>query len=622
MNRTPGPADLDDKASLPSPETRPQKPVALPDAARADVGAVVVRPSLGEWRADRRAFLILCGLLILLFAPLYSTQWLPGGSDDAFYLSVARSFATGHGFTSENGPVGDFVPPGWPWLIARLMKISAAMALINAVPWLTTLIGSSIWYFPLRRYTTRGGAVATVLICATLFWWFRSAMHLYSEGPFMLLLPMAFLLCLQINERRPALWRILALALICFCMVMVRWPGLLAMPLLCGAAVRGQMGWKRPANIVAACMIALSLGATFLITKHIVRQEAQKLVAESGDAAAIEALQRSERREERMLSGVQKRFLDRIAISGSWVTVLFVPAAEMGGVGGVSDYFESIFGWLLIACWAWRLRVALKRLEWEWLGVLGVLGFHMLFWARPTGRYLVPLAPMFFVGIVQGIRLFCTSALNRPRLARVAAGMFAIAVVCCNAPAMLISGYFAHAAPVSQHWLGGEFDPMISAANYLRDHNIQDGELASNMGCAALQKTRNIRFVRRIFFWLTGKTVQSVPGLPRPLKLTAKEKARLKAKNALPSAPPFWDAPGDGPQANLLVDWAKQNGVRFYLYRFCDRPATVWHFRKTTVSKSAATRDAQWLELWELKGDHFELVDLAPNNGVRRVPEM
>src|SRR5688572_9099527 len=137
--------------------------------------AVAYRPT----RADGRDRLALA--LILLFA-LVVRLWLARAStmdnmdpDAAHFLNIARSFATGHGFTNpaawpawmqpQSLPMPEtFKEPAYPWLIAQLGTTFGAGQMLSLLagvllPWAAYALGR-------RRALDRPTALLAALLVA------------------------------------------------------------------------------------------------------------------------------------------------------------------------------------------------------------------------------------------------------------------------------------------------------------------------------------------------------------------------------------------------------------------------------------------------------------------------
>ena len=130
-----------------------------------------------------RRDLLGCVGLAFILAALYALgqngQWMPSGSDGAYYLGTARSLAIGNGYLWAGEPVV-MVPPGWPLFIAAVLRVSTSFLVLNLVQ-LLLLVGAAVmWYRVLRRLTTSTVAFAICLTAGVLFEWHRHTVSQYS----------------------------------------------------------------------------------------------------------------------------------------------------------------------------------------------------------------------------------------------------------------------------------------------------------------------------------------------------------------------------------------------------------------------------------------------------------
>jgi len=632
-----------------------------------------------------------CGLLLLilggLYGLLYTPNWIPGGSDDAFYLSVARNMAQGQGFQWHGAPVL-ISPPGWPWLLSVVMRVTDSFAVLNLLPWGLMLGAAGLWYFVVRRFAPPRLSFWVVLLSATTFQWVRCGMHHYSEASFCFLTAAGLLLAMQVGEGRGVWWRFPLLLAACAAAVQVRWPGVFLFAIVTPAlmarrneAERMRGGWllgfaaalvPLAAAVVAALAgrweaaraagkiaptasyalvlallavgslvpVAMGLllrrrvagtaywritgvalcGLVIVGTYGLTRKYVHEFASTRG-AAAVEAIERDERREVRMLTGGTQKFVGRVINAGGWPAAVFWPQTEMVRLDPAADVVESVLGWVLVAFFTWRLVLAWRRGEWAWAGAVLYCGAIVILWTRPTGRYIVPLAPLLLLGVWQGMQDLAQRVGHGrfpPRLARAALALVLGSVVAANAPMHLMSAAVVRSPWFHEAWLGGEFASAEDVAEYLRARGVRDGEIATNVGCVAVQLTRNNRFTIRILNWLSDVQIVTLKGLgPKEWRV---QKATGKRVLRPPLA--FNTRPNE-----LLVAEAKKTGIRYYVFRPCDQPKTFWHFRsswlRATFLRKKVEPDPPYLELWELKGERFERVALpGTSRAIARVPRL
>ena len=64
-------------------------------------------------RTDAKLCLLLAVILAAAYAACQNGQWIPGGSDDAYYLTIGRNLLLGRGYVWDGAPV-TVSPPGLP----------------------------------------------------------------------------------------------------------------------------------------------------------------------------------------------------------------------------------------------------------------------------------------------------------------------------------------------------------------------------------------------------------------------------------------------------------------------------------------------------------------------------
>src|SRR5262245_47080308 len=78
------------------------------------------RPLRDETSLDRKIWVASTAVAALFFLALQNRYWIPGG-DSEVYTSAARSIVLGQGYMF-NGQAARIAPPGWPLLLAGVMK--------------------------------------------------------------------------------------------------------------------------------------------------------------------------------------------------------------------------------------------------------------------------------------------------------------------------------------------------------------------------------------------------------------------------------------------------------------------------------------------------------------------
>src|SRR5436305_5324914 len=105
---------------------------ASPDARATDTRIA--------WRVWAMLVVGIAALYLLMYNPF----WVPGG-DSELYIAVARSLAQGKGY-SFNGHFVGISPPGWPLLLAGLMKISPTFGFFKLMTIAFMSFALGLWY--------------------------------------------------------------------------------------------------------------------------------------------------------------------------------------------------------------------------------------------------------------------------------------------------------------------------------------------------------------------------------------------------------------------------------------------------------------------------------------------
>jgi hypothetical protein len=523
----------------------------------------------GQWAFWAALMLLTAGV----YALLNNGSWLSGGSDAAYYLSIARNLARGEGLTWHGEPVLT-AAPGWPWLLSLVMRATDSLGAINALSGGLIVGATGLWYWVLRRYASPKLSFLLMLLVAALYHWFRGAMLAYSEPPFCFLTAAALLLALQIGDGRGLRWRVPLFLGCCAGLVLTRWAGVLLFPVLAGALLSGWLrDWRRWA-LVAACGLVLGgLGGGVKASLH----------AQARARGAIEALSAEQRLMDRRFSPTPQLIAQRLGNGGMWVSALLWPETEMLRLEGLAAWGPRLAGWAALLVFVAHAVRAGHRHQWLWLGTLlyCVVIFAMV--TRVTGRYLLPVAPVLLLGMWEGLRALPLLA-GRPRALRMAATALFGSVAACNAPLLAVSVAVVQLPGFQARYLAGEHQEFCSVAAWLMDEGAADGEIAVNTSHPR-ERIREERFLARMINWLADVEVAPVP----PEVCTG--------------------APNDA-----LADWARQHNVRFYLMRSEEQPRRLWHWRLGQGERT-------YLEVYALRDGQLEPVrPPARTEGIRRVP--
>jgi hypothetical protein len=128
----------------------------------------------------------LWGFVLLVYIAAFNGQWRIQ-PDAAFYLSIGRNLATGHGYTYL-GQSNNLAYPGWPLLIAGCFKLFGVNALLS-VNLLLTAMSLATLALVYRLFLLTSGRPTAVVVSvgvALTKTFFCYAFELWSDMPFTL----------------------------------------------------------------------------------------------------------------------------------------------------------------------------------------------------------------------------------------------------------------------------------------------------------------------------------------------------------------------------------------------------------------------------------------------------
>lgn len=547
------------------------------------------RSPAGDWKI----WLLTVGAVLLIYLSLLNPYWVPGG-DSELYIASARSIALGQGF-KFNGQFVSISPPGWPMVLAAAMKISPEFAFLKLINIVCMTTAFAMWYWVLMRFTTRAMSCAIVLVCAVIQHVYSLTFWLHSDALFCLFSTGALLLALQINENRSGVrWRVLLLCTLCFAMCFVRWAGMLQWIMVAGALLQGVrprlqelLDWKlRRAQWMAIALTLAVTAITFWSVRKVLEltPEEQLAAKDAGvvfdeqivqptvESKTVDLINMRVSRNETIV----EQYIRRIRDAGKWFGWLLVP--EMRFVGSVRavSWIDSLFGWLLVFPTWVTLYWGIRRRQWVWLALAAYCFFLALNWPNANARYLVPVAPLVLLALLDGVRSIFGA--QRPERAtarslqwgrRVAAGLLVL-IACANLPLYAIDLRVARADDFYARYEDGLNRNLIDIAGHLNALGVRDREVAVSEVYTNLGKRRISHFAQRALVTLSDKVVRSVPG-----------KFVIQTDSLDPAivAPP------------KFASWARRERVRWYVYQQPTNPWRVWHFRLSPDTQHRLSRE-------------------------------
>jgi hypothetical protein len=557
---------------------------------------------------DRRFCILTVGILGAMYLVLHGGRWVPG-SDMQIYLDVARSLARGEGFAFNDGPVM-ILAPGWPYLLAGLMKITPAFWLLNLVPPVLQVTSAGVFYRVLRRWASPARAMATAILSFLFFWSCNSATLLTSEAPFMAVFALALLMALRVREGRGGWGTVGLLGLLCAACVLFRFTGLTAW-LLIGAALlsrvaadRASLASSRARWTALAISFVMTLGTFQALRQWLLPDVLPKTIARArGEAVSAEMLEAPEGTPA-LLGADLGTLAQRLASSGRWVAALLWQPAEIGVSSPGLALAANTIGWLLIALVAWQAVRQARRGQWVFVAALLFLAALAARWKVPNARYLLPVAPLLLLALwaalddlwLAGRRGGAWRSLSWAR------GLVIGSLIACNGAMWAVDAYVSRFSDYYATYYAGHGQGLLAAAAALRDTGATDGQVAVSAEYHNLGRKRTNGFGLRATRVLLDRRIRIVPS----------------------------DVCTGRPN-DKLTQWAMAANARFYLYRPPTSPWRVWHFRlpwwQRMVTRQDDIPENPFFELWKLiAGDGtsspgWERVDLpTAAAGPTRVP--
>ncbi|MEM1010751.1 MAG: hypothetical protein AAGI46_00870 [Planctomycetota bacterium] len=543
----------------------------------------------------------------------YHGYWTPGGDSD-LYAAVARNLARGDGFTYANEPV-KIIPPGWPIVLAGLMRFSVEMGFLKLAQMLMLGVGLLLLYPVLRRYASPRLAATGVGLTAFMHPVYPLATWMHTEPLFVLLGSGAMLTATLFSERGRWPW-LMATVVLLSASVFVRYSGIFGWIVVAAIlASRVDVRWSRRLGPMA--ISGVTTIATLALLLFVIRPTTEAgpdFVDETDPNRTTEfvldnalppsdplATRPSEARPDLDEAAVVQEsrghgnpftsndrsnlaieYATRVANTGLWASwALFYPSRFASGLPGL-NVVVAIIGWLALAAVAVTAGRSLRKGHYLPLGVLAFVATFALLWPNPNARYLVPVLPLLVVFVWQGVTrraetgpsvIPSTAEGPRPtsgdrpdevlRLAPLAQddggagrrrqwGVVAFAAMLVVANAPL----FLVDATLAKRpsLLPGRFEAGHAATLVAAADHMRQADVADGQVAVS---NRHINFDKI-----------------RPLPTGSRAVVVLLDVAPRPMPGPVPDEPWDP----WLAVWMSETGTRFYLYQEPAIPWRLWHF--------------------------------------------
>ncbi|HEX8341790.1 MAG TPA: hypothetical protein VF624_12845 [Tepidisphaeraceae bacterium] len=550
-------------------------------------------------RELRRWLLTVTAVLLLAYLLLQNPYWVPGGDSD-FYVTVARNLAAPHNpapddpaagtvktnFTYNGVPVA-ISPPGWPWVMAMMMKVSPYFLSLKLVTMTCMLASLVVSYVIAVRFVSPRLAALAIGMTGLLMPVYSLTYFLHSEGLYCLLSAAALLLALRVRERPGRRWEAALLVAVCVAIPFVRWAGLFQ--LLPVAAVLLSDRWQRTGRRrwATAALCALAIVGVWYGTRTVLENRFDAFVASVGELPPdVDTGQTAEGKSVELLAagdagrGPVAEYLHRFLHAGKWFAWLLWYPSRFASVGRSSEAVVSAVGWVVIAFLAYLAINRLRRGELLWPALAVYCGALCMNWPNANARYFVPVAPLIVVGIFVALRdlseRYPAKSFDRWKWLRRA---FAYSVLLCNLAMYGVDVIVMRSSRFYTDFEAGQHKGLVDIAHYLttlpappadptttQPATLQlrprDGEVVVNERYENLNRVRNSKASTRAMTLLTDRNIKTLD--------------TKKNKSIYPD-----DPQPDGTLAfpGTVRREIRRVGGRWMLVQSPVVPWRVWHFR-------------------------------------------
>ena len=352
--------------------------------------------------------------LALCYGLLWNPYWVPGG-DSEVYTAIARSFARDQGFLF-NGQHVAIAPPGWPYLLSLLMRISPEFGFLKASNALMMLGSFGISFFVLRRFVPDTAAAIIVVIAGLLHPLYPMTFWLHTEAAFCLIASASLLFAVRISEGKSeglaGVLSVVALLMLLAMGCFVRWTGLIQIVLVAAILLSPARGKISPRlYVITALAIAVTIAA-FLQTRSITRLTSEQAAEtrEAGGGAEIADAETQAPSVLTIISSVESRSLPqeyamRFLAAGRWFGWFLWYPTRFGRSVAPIDSVGVVMGWVTIGLLAITLIATVRKRQFLFLGLGIYTSALVMNWPNPNARYFVPVAPFILAGVWHALSL-------------------------------------------------------------------------------------------------------------------------------------------------------------------------------------------------------------------------
>lgn len=547
-------------------------------------------------------------VLLVAYLALQNPYWVPGGDSD-FYVSIARTMAL-EGKYEYNGLPVAISPPGWPWVMAQIMKVSPTFLALKLFTMACMLASLVIGYFIALRFVKPSAAGVSILLAGLLMPVYSLTYFLHSEGLYCLLAAWALLISLRVRESRALFVEKIVLVLLCVAIPMVRWAGVFQLLPIAAVLMSGRrwIGVKRNWLLALLCLIAIVV--TWQGTRKSLELTAEQLAAlkaaggtttmdadpeeapsaESGTVVMVP-------QEKGSKLSVWEDYGQRFLKAGKWFAWLLWQPGRFASVSKIADNLVTFAGWVVIVMLgALAVVSAMKRGEWLWVSLAAYCGALCLNWPNPNSRYFVPVAPLIILGLFvilyEASRRYPGKTIDGWKWLR---RTLVYSVLLCNLAMYGVDVLVMRSARFYETFEAGQHKDLVNIAYYMmtlpplvqgdpatQPSTTQIAAATTNPSAPVLPPRRPTdgRIMINERYENLGRIRYSKAGMRAMVLLTDVDIKPLDPSLSKTIAPQDPATTGNNKAwPNRLLKFIRGRGTRFLLIQSPAIPWRVWHFR-------------------------------------------
>ncbi|MBC7785708.1 MAG: hypothetical protein H7144_17915 [Burkholderiales bacterium] len=581
-------------------------------------------------RIVRRWLWLVSGILLVAYLLLQNPYWVPGGDSD-FYVAIARTFAQ-EGKYEYNGLPVAISPPGWPLVLAGIMKISPTFASMKLVTMACMFASLIVSYFIALRFVSPRMAGIGIGLTGLLLPVYSLTYFLHSEGLYCLLSATALLLAMRIREGDRRLIMSGALVLCCLAIPLVRWAGIFQLLPLGAVLMSGRWGFWTGRKPILTAICAIVIVSTWLGTRWSLELTAEQQLAikDAGGSSVMETevpddSATSDARSVDLVStnkdpnvSVFEEYGQRFLRSGKWFSWLLWHPSRFASVSKLADEAVTVFGWSAIVTLGYLAYVTFRRGELIWTGLALYCGALCMNWPNPNARYFIPVAPLIVIGILLALQMISDQTRTRFTIdwGKWLRRAFIYSVLLCNLAMYGVDVIVMRSSRFYDTFEAGQHKDLVNIAHYLtslepipegattlpsdRLYAPSDGRVMINERYENLARVRFSKAGMRAMVLLTDVNIKPLdPGL---------------SKYTMPQDPSVTENKRRFP--SRLIKYVRGRRSNWLLIQSPSVPWRVWHFRTPDFIYKRLARDPDQPPSggWTLYRYDPEVGDLVPTD--------